>query len=79
MGDATYAKNQSSTELALPVVMIQRPSNASGERVTDVEEAASMVRTTPLKSVRQVETHRAWLDGMKVHICYPVYGFAWQA
>ena len=38
-----------------------------------------VVSTTPLKFVRQVETHRAWLDGMKVYVRYPVYRFAWQA
>jgi precorrin-6A/cobalt-precorrin-6A reductase len=38
-GDATYAKIRAARELALPVVMIQRPPTPAGERVADVEEA----------------------------------------
>jgi precorrin-6A/cobalt-precorrin-6A reductase len=39
-GNATYAKISAARELALPVVMIQRPSTpAGGEQVADVEEA----------------------------------------
>ena len=43
--------------------------------------AAEPINTfeTSSKSVRQVETYRAWLYGMKVHVRYPVYRFAWQA
>jgi len=38
-GDATYAKMIAARELALPVVMVQRPAIPGGEQVTDVEEA----------------------------------------
>jgi precorrin-6A/cobalt-precorrin-6A reductase len=38
-GDATYAKIRAARELALPVVMIQRPPTPAGKQVTDVEEA----------------------------------------
>ena len=38
-GEATYAKIRAARELALPVVMIQRPPTPVGEQVTDVEEA----------------------------------------
>jgi precorrin-6A/cobalt-precorrin-6A reductase len=39
-GEATYAKISAARELALPVVMIQRPPTpAGGEQVTDVEAA----------------------------------------
>ncbi len=38
-GDATYAKIRAARELALPVVMVQRPPTPGGEQVTDVEEA----------------------------------------
>jgi precorrin-6A/cobalt-precorrin-6A reductase len=38
-GDTTYAKIRAARELALPVVMIQRPPMPAGEQVSDVEEA----------------------------------------
>jgi precorrin-6A/cobalt-precorrin-6A reductase len=38
-GDATYAKIRAARELALPVVMVQRPPTPVGERVAGVEEA----------------------------------------
>jgi precorrin-6A/cobalt-precorrin-6A reductase len=38
-GDATYAKITAARELALPVVMIQRPPTPVVEQVTDVEAA----------------------------------------
>jgi precorrin-6A/cobalt-precorrin-6A reductase len=38
-GDATYAKIRAARELALPVVMIQRPPTPGGEQVTGVEGA----------------------------------------
>ena len=38
-GDATYAKMIAARELALPVVMVQRPAIPEGEQVTDVEAA----------------------------------------
>jgi precorrin-6A/cobalt-precorrin-6A reductase len=38
-GDATYAKIRAARELALPVVMVQRPPTPAGERVAGVEEA----------------------------------------
>jgi precorrin-6A/cobalt-precorrin-6A reductase len=38
-GDATYAKISAARELALPVVMIQRPPTPGGEQVTDVAQA----------------------------------------
>ena len=38
-GDATYAKMIAARELAIPVVMGQRPAIPEGEQVTDVEEA----------------------------------------
>jgi precorrin-6A/cobalt-precorrin-6A reductase len=38
-GDATYAKIRAARELALPVMMVQRPPQPGGEQVTDVEEA----------------------------------------
>jgi precorrin-6A/cobalt-precorrin-6A reductase len=38
-GEATYAKIRAARELALPVVMIQRPPTPGGEQVTDVEAA----------------------------------------
>jgi len=38
-GDATYAKMIAARELAVPVVMVQRPATPEGEQVTDVEEA----------------------------------------
>ena len=38
-GEATYAKIRAAHELALPVVMIQRPPTPGGEQVTDVEAA----------------------------------------
>ena len=38
-GEATYAKITAARELALPVVMIQRPPTPGGEQVTDVEAA----------------------------------------
>ena len=38
-GDATYAKMIAARELAIPVVMVQRPAIPEGEQVTDVEEA----------------------------------------
>jgi precorrin-6A/cobalt-precorrin-6A reductase len=38
-GAATYAKMIAARELALPVVMVQRPAVPEGEQVTDVAEA----------------------------------------
>ena len=38
-GDATYAKIRAARELALPVVMIQRPPTPVGEQVADVRAA----------------------------------------
>jgi precorrin-6A/cobalt-precorrin-6A reductase len=38
-GDATYAKIRAARELALPVVMIQRPPRPAGKQVSDVEAA----------------------------------------
>jgi precorrin-6A/cobalt-precorrin-6A reductase len=38
-GDATYAKIRAARELALPVVMVQRPPTPAGARVASVEEA----------------------------------------
>jgi precorrin-6A/cobalt-precorrin-6A reductase len=38
-GDATYAKLIAARELALPVVMIQRPPMPTGQQVTDVAQA----------------------------------------
>jgi precorrin-6A/cobalt-precorrin-6A reductase len=38
-GDATYAKIRAARELALPVVMIQRPAIPGGEQVADVGAA----------------------------------------
>jgi precorrin-6A/cobalt-precorrin-6A reductase len=38
-GGATYAKIRAARELALPVVMIQRPPTPGGEQATDVEGA----------------------------------------
>lgn len=38
-GDATYAKMIAARELALPVVMVQRPAIPEGEHVTDMQAA----------------------------------------
>jgi precorrin-6A/cobalt-precorrin-6A reductase len=38
-GEATYAKMRAARELALPVVMVQRPPIPGGEQVTDVQAA----------------------------------------
>lgn len=38
-GDATYAKIVAARELALPIIMVQRPAMPQGERVADVSSA----------------------------------------
>jgi precorrin-6A/cobalt-precorrin-6A reductase len=42
-GDATYAKIRAARELALPVVMVQRPPAPAGAQVAAVEEALAWV------------------------------------
>ncbi|PSB23459.1 cobalt-precorrin-6A reductase [Stenomitos frigidus ULC18] len=43
-GDATYAKIAAARELELPVVMVQRPTRPSGERVKDVASAVAWLK-----------------------------------
>ena len=43
-GDATYAKIMAARELALPIVMIQRPPLPAGEQVADVEHAVAWLQ-----------------------------------
>lgn len=42
-GDATYAKIIAARELALPVVMVQRPPMPAGEQVADIAQASLWV------------------------------------
>lgn len=48
-GDATYAKIIAARELAIPVVMIQRPIVASGDIVADVESALAWLKRRGLE------------------------------
>jgi precorrin-6A/cobalt-precorrin-6A reductase len=48
-GDATYAKIIAARELAIPVVMIQRPIVPSGDTVADVENALAWLKNRLLQ------------------------------
>lgn len=43
-GDATYAKIAAARELELPIIMIQRPAQPSGERVNDIASAVEWLK-----------------------------------
>ena len=43
-GDATYAKIIAARELGIPIVMVQRPARAEGEKVTSIEEAIAWLQ-----------------------------------
>lgn len=43
-GDATYAKILAARELELPIVMVQRPTMPSGDRVSDVASALEWLK-----------------------------------
>jgi len=43
-GDATYAKIIAARELAIPIMMVQRPARPEGEKVTSIEEAIAWLQ-----------------------------------